>query len=208
MAEALSANTSLNEELEDLALDEFKIIKTSKGKDAVLHDGYYYNHYRDNKSSTVFRFRHLVDEAKKKECNSTFTLQKDGKFKVKAHQHDPMESIQIEIMVALADIDKIIISNPTTSIKNVYDQKEIELVNKFGPELVAAYWPEFESKDSAYFAHKNKFVPKLPTGIEDLKDLPEDYKQTTTKKSFLSSPIDELSKYLLLCSFIGLSIAK
>ena len=39
MAEALSANTSLNEELEDLALDEFKIIKTSKGKDAVLHDG-------------------------------------------------------------------------------------------------------------------------------------------------------------------------
>ena len=79
-------------------------------------------------------------------------------------------------------------------------------MNKFGPELVAAYWPEFESKDSAYFAHKNKFVPKLPTGIEDLKDLPEDYKQTTTKKSFLSSPIDELSKYLLLCSFIGLSI--
>ena len=69
MAEALSANTSLNEELEDLALDEFKIIKTSKGKDAVLHDGYYYNHYRDNKSSTVFRCRHLVDEAKKKECN-------------------------------------------------------------------------------------------------------------------------------------------
>ena len=66
-----------------------------------------------------------------------------------------MESIQSEIMEALADIDKIIISNPTTSIKNVYDQKEIELVNKFGPELVAAYWPEFESKDSAYFAHKN-----------------------------------------------------
>ena len=37
MAEALSANTSLNEELEDLALDEFKIIKTFKGKDDMIY---------------------------------------------------------------------------------------------------------------------------------------------------------------------------
>ncbi len=46
-------------------------------------------------------------------------------------------------MLALAEVDKTIISNPTTSIKNVYDQKEIELANKYGPDLVAAYWPEF-----------------------------------------------------------------
>ena len=111
-------------------------MKTSKGKDAILNDGYYYNHLRDNKSSTVFKCRVIVDEEKRKECTSTFTLQKDGKFKIKEHQHDPMEIIQTEIMIALAEIDKIIISNPTTSIKNVYDQKEIELVNKYGPELI------------------------------------------------------------------------
>jgi hypothetical protein len=78
-------------------------------------------------------------------------------------------------MLALAEVDKTIISNPTTSIKNVYDQKEIELVNKwinkYGPELVAAYWSDFETKDSTYFAHKNKFVPKLPTSLLELKDL-------------------------------------
>ena len=66
--------------LEDLVLDEFKIVKTSKGKGAVLHDGYYYNHYRDYKSSTVFRCRHIVDEGKKKECNSTFAF-----FNVRRH---------------------------------------------------------------------------------------------------------------------------
>jgi hypothetical protein len=208
MAEA-SVNedlSSLTEEIDELEIEDYKIIKTSKGKDAVLYDGYYYNHTRDNKSSTVYKCRFIVDEDKKKECTSTFTLQKDGKYKIKEHQHDPMLKIQTEIMLVLADVDKIIIENPTTSIKNVYDQKEIELVNKYGPELVAAYWPEFQSKDSTYFAHKNKIVPKLPTNINDLKDLPADYKQTTTKKPFLASSIDVLSKYLLLCSFIGLSI--
>ena len=94
----------------------------------------------------------------KKECTSTFTLKKDGKYKINEHQHDPMLEIQTEIMLVFADVDKIIIENPTTSIKNVYDQKEIELVNKYGPELVAAYWPVFQSKDKLSLNY-------LPTSI-------------------------------------------
>ena len=48
MAEASSLNSSLIEELTDgletdLQLSEYKVMKTSKGKDAILHDGYYYN---------------------------------------------------------------------------------------------------------------------------------------------------------------------
>ena len=65
MTEAL--NSSLIEEITEgidveLQLDEYKIMKTSKGKDAILHDSYYYNHLRDNKSSTVFKCRVIVDE--------------------------------------------------------------------------------------------------------------------------------------------------
>ena len=93
------------------------MIKTSKGKDAILHDGYYYNHLRDNKSSTVFKCRFIVDEDKKKECSGTFTLRKDGKFKIKEHQHQPLSPIEIEIMQVLAEIYALIIANPTTSIK-------------------------------------------------------------------------------------------
>ena len=142
---------------------------------------------RDNKNSTVFKCRHIIEvDGKKKECTGNFTLQSDRKtFKAKAHQHDRMEPIQSEIMVILSEIDQVILANPTQSIKNAYNQKEIELVAKYGPALVATYWPEFESKDSAFFAHKNKLVPKLPTNIDDLKDLPEDYKLTTTKQRFL-----------------------
>jgi hypothetical protein len=44
-----------------------------------------------------------------------------------------MKTNQTDIMMeALAEIDKIIIFNPTTSIKNAYDQKKIELVKNLG----------------------------------------------------------------------------
>ena len=43
------------------------------------------------------------------------------------------------------EIDNLIQKNPNQSIKSLYDDKEIELVNKFGAELVAKYWPEFDS---------------------------------------------------------------
>ena len=33
----------------------------------------------DNKSSTVFKCRHIVDVEKRRECTGNFTLQKDGK---------------------------------------------------------------------------------------------------------------------------------
>jgi hypothetical protein len=76
--------------------------------------------------------------------------------------------------------------------KYVYNQKEIELVVKYGPALVATYWPEL--------------VPKLPTNIDDLKDLPEDYKATTTKCRFLASPIEsrkqELARIMTRNKFI------
>ena len=49
-------------------------------------------------------------------------------------------------------------------------------------------------------------VPKLSTNIDDLKDLPQHYKETNTKQRFLANSIDVLSKYLLLTSLIGLTI--
>ena len=86
-------------------------------------------------------------EKHKKNMNTKKTMKKSTNRNIKqnmktldkGHQHDPMETFQTDIMLALAEVDKTIISNTTTSIKNVYDQKEIELVNKYGPELVAAY---------------------------------------------------------------------
>ena len=73
-----------------------------------------------------------MDVEKKRECTGNFTLQKDGKtFKVKEHQHEPMEPIQCEVMLALAEIDELILANPTQSIKNIYNQKEIDLVAQF-----------------------------------------------------------------------------
>ena len=52
-----------------MQIQEFKIIQTSKKKDSILYDGFYFNHMRDNKNSTVFKCRHIIEvDGKKKEC--------------------------------------------------------------------------------------------------------------------------------------------
>ena len=153
--------------------------------DSILHRGFYYNHQRDNKKSTAFKCRRIVN---KKECTGTFTLNSDGTFQCKDHQHEPLQPIECEIKIIMNDIDQTIDDNPTISIKHLYDQKEIQLIKKYGPLKVALYWPEFENKDSLFFSRKNKSIPKLPVGIDDLKDLPDQYKEINVGGRFLASP--------------------
>ena len=57
------------EDLNILSQEQYKMLRTSKGKEAILHDGFYYNHLRDNKKSKVFKCKHVKN---KKECTSTF----------------------------------------------------------------------------------------------------------------------------------------
>jgi hypothetical protein len=51
MAGLESLDTSLTQDLEDMQIKEFKILQTSKKKDSILYDGYYFNHMRDNKNT-------------------------------------------------------------------------------------------------------------------------------------------------------------
>jgi hypothetical protein len=110
MAGLDALDTSLTQDLDDIKTPEdFKIILTTKKKESILYDGYYYNHMRDTencKKSTVFKCRHIIEvNGKKRECTGNFTLESDRKtFKAKAHQHDRMEPIQMEIMVILSQV--------------------------------------------------------------------------------------------------------
>ena len=70
---------------------------------------------------------------------------------------------------------------------------------------MAKYWPEFESKESGLFK-KNKLIPKLPTSIDDLADLPEELKLKTTNRKFLASPQSLFSELLVFISLTGLNI--
>jgi hypothetical protein len=80
MAGLEALDTSLTQDIEDMQIQEFKIIQTSKKKDSILYDGFYFNHMRDNKNSTVFKCRHIIEvDGKKKECTGNFTLQSDRK---------------------------------------------------------------------------------------------------------------------------------
>ena len=75
-------------------------------------------------------------------------LFKHNKNIVEEHSHESMQLIKCDILYINAEMDQHIADNPIASIKRFYDQKELELTNKYGHILVAKYWPEFESKDS------------------------------------------------------------
>ena len=106
-----------------------QLIHSSKGKPAVLFRGFKYNWHRNNKNSTVYICRETVNG---KQCNSTFTINNEGKGQTKdKHTHEPLQPIECDIILINIEIDRIISTNPTTSIKNVYDQKEIELIIKY-----------------------------------------------------------------------------
>ena len=49
-------------------------------------------------------------------------------------------------------------------------------------------------------------MPKLPQGIEELKELPDAYKLTKSNKQFLASPVNLFSQFIILASVIGLNI--
>jgi len=84
-----------------------------------------------------------------------------------------MTHIQQNIFLAKEAIKVGTDANPTASIQQMWERKEIELVSKYDERVVAMYWPDFYSVDSALFVRKNKHVPALPKKIEDLKDLPD-----------------------------------
>ena len=67
MAGLESLDTSLTQDLEEMQIQDFKIIQASKKKDSILYDGFYFNHMRNNKNSTVFKCRHIIEvDGKKK----------------------------------------------------------------------------------------------------------------------------------------------
>jgi len=49
-------------------------------------------------------------------------------------------------------------------------------------------------------------LPKLPQGIEELKELPDAYKLTKSNKQLLASPVNLFSQFIILASVIGLNI--
>lgn len=77
---------------------------------------------------------------------------------------------------------------------------------KHGSNVVAEYWPEFYSKDSALFNKKSKNLPALPSSLSELTDLPNGYKTTLRNSKFLINNISELSKMAVFSSDIGLAV--
>ena len=77
---------------------EPELIKSSKSKDSILYNGYYYNHLRTNKTSVVYKCRELIDG-----CGS-LTMFNDMTFTTKPHnkKHLPMSELSLKYNERLA----------------------------------------------------------------------------------------------------------
>ena len=149
---------TLAEEFEDLNLielfqthkypDKPDVIKSSKSKDAVLYQGYYYNFLRHNAKSDYFKCRAVIEE---KECPGSLTLSHNGTFKCMPHnpKHRPMVPIESDVKKIKLEMDEFISSNPTASVSKQWDKKVIELSLKYSEREVAFFCPEFNQVDSA-----------------------------------------------------------
>jgi len=133
--------TTLADEFEGLCLvdlynpnlhvypDRPEVIKSSKNVNAVLYQGFYYNHFRTNKNPVQYKCREKIYG---KECNGSFTLNNCGNsFTLKSHKHSPMFPIKCEIKKVRLEIDKLILENPSCSISKIWDKKLIELTLKY-----------------------------------------------------------------------------
>jgi hypothetical protein len=87
-----------------------EVISSSKGKKAIMFKGFYYNHLRENKASSVYKCRDKFDD---KECPGSITISKDGSFTTKPHheKHSPMQPIECEIKSIRLELDQLIIDH-------------------------------------------------------------------------------------------------
>jgi hypothetical protein len=87
---------------------EYICLKSIRGVPAILYDGYYYNRFRDNNKTTYYKCRNIITDGNdnKKECGGAFIYTKiDKSFKTTEHQHDRLKPVQIDIRIALNDIN-------------------------------------------------------------------------------------------------------
>jgi len=115
---------SLVDDFQDLNLEDFfcersypsmpEVISSSKGKKAIMFKGFYYNHLRENKASSVYKCRDKFDD---KECPGSITISKDGSFTTKPHheKHSPMQPIECEIKSIRLELEQLIIDQPSIS---------------------------------------------------------------------------------------------
>jgi hypothetical protein len=115
---------SLVDDFQDLNLEDFfcersypsmpEVISSSKGKKAIMFKGFYYNHFRENKASSVYKCRDKFDD---KECPGSITISKDGSFTTKLYhaKHSPMQPIECEIKSIRLELEQLIIDQPSIS---------------------------------------------------------------------------------------------
>jgi hypothetical protein len=136
-------DNSIIEDFEDLNLDDFfldvdyscemEFIESSKGVEAVVFEGRYYNKKRENKrdKSKVYACRETSRvDGKTRYCTGGLKIFNDKETKPEKHAHSyfchPMSPIEQDIFLAKEAIKVAIDADPTTSIQQIWERKEIE----------------------------------------------------------------------------------
>ena len=194
--------TTLADEFEDLCLvdlfnpnlhvypDKPEIIKSSKNVNAVLYQGFYYNHFRNNKNSVQYKCREKVNG---KECNGSFTLnnQCNGTY-FESTWMGPNAIFPREIWNLHDNI-----YHRTNNISETYDKKLNKEISKPDPNIykLVDILKEQELLTAVSYEKANIGHKKSRRTKEDLKD-----KEIEILKLKYDTKQIELMEYLLALS--------
>ena len=138
----------------------FKLVKTTKNKEAVIINGYMYYINKKNKKKTTY-YKCRLDG-----CKSTVTISDDEPRQIVrlnlCHDHDGVTDIQMKINETLKII-KDRCENELSPIKKIYDDEVLKL-----DEIIALQFPEIDSIASTLYKHRLKNLPKLPKSTDDI----------------------------------------
>jgi len=197
-------------------MENIRIIKTNKDKDAVYFYGFIYYHKRHNRDGTVYW--------KCKDCQATITtnetVMKIGKTPTCTKDdilncHDTHETTSEEVLEADQSV-KVIrkrVEKENVAISKVYYEEKKEYLEKMKEkqpdqdieELIVCF-PDLYSIKSSLYNHKWKNFPKLPQNLDELV-VPSQLTVTEDDKDFLICDGKvEKERILIFASRTGLEI--
>ena len=182
---------------------DYKIIKTSKNKEAIIYNNFYYNKFRLNQKTTYFKCRESGCHASLSIYNESGELKKP--VILNHNGNNGLSPIEIDIKEAINEIKEKIKVNPNEAVLKLYEDKEVELSVKYKDDHdeFLKLLRSFHQVDSVFYKKKSALLPKMPQNIQQIV-IPDDYTKTLHGDKFLISSESNISQYIAYSSRVGL----
>lgn len=157
-----------------------KFVKTQKGKDAVVVDGYKYCFERKNQDETA-AYRCVKYWAAN--CKATVLMEGEKVVKKTQEHSHPPSSVEVTEEIFRNSLKERTRLEPHAPAPEIYKREMLSLVGRVDDDIIVSL-PTFESVRSTIYREKRKQQPRLPREADDI-ELEGSCTQTADGRAFL-----------------------